>query len=315
MRRSNAIDSFCSVISMAGDEPLAGTAMSAAQYVFISWPKSFWARKQFESQGFPSSLSNFLRTLEREKSVSTRLAHQHGIDSRERSQIFIMPDGIKYCDVPSDNIENVLRDYFDGTADREHQRVATKGMYIFCCTHGKRDNCCAKFGQAVVHELRREAIKRRLDLEVWECTHLGSDRFSASAVAFPYGYMYGRMRVENVSDILDYLEKRYPYPPCYRGRLGLDSIEQIAQAFGHSYWFERQIENSEVVVNYASETAPNAAEASVTIVDGDSKVINASFVLKLKKLEFQTYKDCGGVNGGEMKSISRWVVSDSRLIR
>ena len=123
------------------------------------------------------------------------------------------------------------------------------------------------------------------------------------------------MRAENVTDILDYLEKGYPYPPCYRGRLGLDSIEQIAQAFGHSYWFERQIENSEVVVNYASETTPDAAEASVTIVDCDSKVINASFVLELKKLEFHTYKDCGGVNGGDMRSVSRWVVSDSRLVR
>ena len=225
-----------------------------------------------------------------------------------------MPDGIKYCDVPSDNIENVLRDYFDGNADREHRRVATKGMYIFCCTHGKRDNCCAKFGQSVVHELKREAIERRLDLEVWECTHLGDDRFSASAVAFPYGYMYGRMRVENVPDILDYLEKGYPYPPCYRGRLGLNSIEQIAQAFGHSYWFERQIENSEVVVNYVSETTPNAAEASVTIVDCDSKVINAAFVLKLKRQEFHTYKDCGGVNEGEMRSVSRWVVSESQLV-
>jgi hypothetical protein len=299
---------------MAGNEPLAGTAMSASQYVFISWPKAFWARKQFESQHFPPSLKEFLLTIEKEKHVSTRLAYQHGNVSREHSEIFIMPDGVRYCDVPNDEIEKVLRVYFDGEADSAHQRVATKGMYMFCCTHGKRDNCCAKFGQSVVGELMRGAIERRLDLKVWECTHLGGDRFSASAVAFPYGYMYGRMRAENVPDILDYLEKGYPYPPCYRGRLGLDSIEQIAQAFGHSYWFERQIENPEVVVNYARETTPNAAEASVTIVDWDSKGVQATFALELRKQEFHTYKDCGGVNGGEMRRVSRWVVSVSQLV-
>ena len=126
--------------------------------------------------------------------------------------------------------------------------------------------------------------------------------------------MYGRMRAENVPEILDYLEKGYPYPPCYRDQLGLGSIEQIAQAFGHSYWFEQKIENSEVIVNSVKETAPNAAEALVTIVDRYSRVAHATFALKLRKQEFHTYKDCDGVNANEMRRVSRWVVSESQLV-
>lgn len=314
MRPLSLLDSFCSVVSMAGNEPLAGSAMSAPQYIFISWPKVFWARKQFESEHFPPSLSKFLRTLEKEKGVSTRLVHQHGLDSRQRSEIFIMPDGVRYRDVPNDEIENVLRMHFGGGADGVHLRHAAKGLYMFCCTHGKRDNCCAKFGQSVVYELKRGAIERGIDLHVWECTHIGADRLSATAVVFPHNFMYGRMRVENVSDVLDYLEKGYPYPPCYRGQLGLSSIEQIAQAFGHTYWFERQIENSEVIVNFARGTSPDAAEASVTIVDRYFRVVHATFSLKLSKHEFQTYKNCDGVNANETRRVSRWVISESRLV-
>ena len=47
-----------------------------------------------------------------------------------------MPDGVRYRDVTSDEIENVLRIYFGGEADgATHQRLATEGLYMFCCTH------------------------------------------------------------------------------------------------------------------------------------------------------------------------------------
>ncbi len=314
MANSVPLDSFCSVLSMMGDEPLAGTAMSAPQYVFISWPKKFWARKQFESRHFPAGLSAYLQDLQRERRVFTRLIHRRSRVLEAHSRIFIMPDGVTYSGVPADEIESVLRSYFDGELDGKHRRGNTHGSYIFCCTHGRRDRCCAKFGQSVLYELERAALEMAFDLEVWECTHLGADRLAAIAVAFPHGYMYGRMRVDNVSEIIEFLIKGYPYPPCYRGQLGLGSVEQTAQAFGLFYWFVNGIEGAAVEVDSITQGSQDDYEASVTIKDKSSGRAYAKFALSLRKKDFPTYMDCDGVRANEVRRVSRWVISESRLI-
>jgi len=308
------LESFCSVLSMEGDEPLAGTAMTASQYIFISWPKIFWARKQFDSELFPETLSKFLQDLQKEKRIFTRLAYRNANDSRKHSQIFIMPDGVTYRNVPFPDIEGVLRNYFSGIPDQEHQRTFTNGSYIFCCTHGKRDNCCAKFGQSVLYELERESVERGIDLQVWECTHIGADRFAAIAVVFPQCFMYGRLRADNIRHVMDYLTKGYPYPPCYRGRLGLDTIAQTAEAFGHFHWFQNGLENAAVTVDSAEQISPDISQAYVTISDKSSGRVYAKFALQLTKQLFPTYRDCDGVAAGELKKASRWVVSESRVI-
>jgi hypothetical protein len=220
-----------------------------------------------------------------------------------------MPDGITYKDVPIDQIENLLRAHFDGHGGSVVQQSLTEGLYIFCCTHGKRDNCCAKFGQSVLYEFARIAAQRTINLNLWECTHIGADRLAAVVVAFPHGYMYGRVRSENVGEIMYYLEKGYPYPPCYRGQLGLDAIEQTAQAFGHSYWFENAIDNAKVEVESVTRVSLEEAEASLNVSDKYSSRIFGQFLLRLTRKEFSTYMDCDGVEAHQLKKVNRWVVS------
>ncbi len=288
--------------------------MSAQQYIFISWSKKLWARKQYDSKDFPQSLSTCLQNLQKEKRIFTRLIHQRNRELKGRSQIFIMPDGIAYKDVPIPEIENVLQGYFEGKSDEKYQRNKTEGAYIFCCTHGKRDRCCAKFGQFIIYELKRIVEEKSLNLDIWECTHIGADRLAATAVVFPHGYMYGRMRVENISEIVEHLIKGYPYPPCFRGQIGLSSVEQTTQAFGHFYWFENNIENADVIVESLNQHSPDKCKTCVIIKDKDSSDIYAKFALTLQKKDFLTYMDCGGVKANIMKRVSRWVISESSLI-
>jgi hypothetical protein len=309
-----SLNSFCSVLSMKSGEPLAGTAMQGLQYVFISWPKNRWARNQFESRHFPYGLSSYLQKLQKEKRVFTRLIHQRKQGTKEHSQIFIMPDGIMYKDILITEIEKVLRGYFEDKPDSKYQRSKANGTYIFCCTHGKRDKCCAKFGQTVIYELEHIAAEKGFDLEVWECTHIGTDRLTATAVAFPHGYMYGRMRTWNVSEIIEYLIKGYPYPPCYRGQVGLSPVEQTAEAFGHFYWFENKIENAEVIVGNMVQNSQDKSETSVMIKDKNSNKIYAEFALILRKKDFSTFIDCDGVKSNDIRKVSRWVISDYNLI-
>ena len=103
-------------------------------------------------------------------------------------------------------------------------------------------------------------------------------------------------------------------PPCFRGQLGLSSIEQITQAFGHFYWFENKIENAEVIVESFNQRLPDECKTYVVIKDKDSSDIYAKFALTLQKKDFLTYMDCDGVKANVMKRVSRWVISESSLV-
>ncbi|MGC5395052.1 sucrase ferredoxin [Streptomyces sp. DT20] len=57
---------------------------------------------------------------------------------------------------------------------------------VLVCTHGQHDTCCAVRGRPV-----GRALNERWPDLVWECTHVGGDRFAANVVVAPDGVYYG----------------------------------------------------------------------------------------------------------------------------
>lgn len=305
---------FCSELTKLGNEPLAGSAWTGRQYVFISWSKKFWARKQYESQGFPTDLKVFLERIQKDKRIFTRLVHQHGNDRKGYSRVFIMPDGIEYRDVAIPDIESLLTRYFEGNPSDNYHPLKVEGTTLFCCTHGKRDRCCAKFGQAAVYELHRQAARKNIELDLWECTHINADRFAVNAIVFPQGYMYGGVRVGHIAELLDNLIEGHPFPPCFRGQLGLDTLEQITQAFGHAYRYENNVANAAIVIESIEQTSMEECKAYLRIENKQTKVPFLRFKLTLSRKEFVSYIDCNAVDANRKKLVSRWVVSESKLV-
>ncbi len=86
---------------------------------------------------------------------------------------------------------------------------------ILVCTHGTHDTCCAVRGRPVA-----EALATRWPASVWECSHLGGDRFAANAIVLPDAAYYGNLdpgsAVRTVEDHLD-------------GRLDLDRLRGLAR--------------------------------------------------------------------------------------
>ncbi len=93
------------------------------------------------------------------------------------------------------------------------------------CTHGKRDRCCARYGRPLY-----DAICDQLDPDwVWQCTHVGGDRFAGNVVCFPEGLYFGRVGRADVWPLLDdYLAGRI-YLDCYRGRSAYSMPAQAAE--------------------------------------------------------------------------------------
>jgi len=306
-----SLESFCSFRSMQGDEPISGTAMTAKQYLFISWPKKFWARNQFDSVGFPQTLVEYLGGLQRDRGIVTKLAYRQGETKKDFSDLLFMPAGLVYENVAIGDIAETLAGYLGGLPDVKYQRSEPGGSFLFLCTHGKRDNCCAKFGQPIISELERVALERQFHLNVWECSHIGADRLAATGVTFPTNFMYGRMRVENIPQIVDSLIDELPYPPCFRGRLGTGALDQVAEAFGHGYAFNNNLKDPEVIIEAMDEMSEQKHGFTILVRNRKSGDKIARFRLIIEKHIFPTYLDCDGLKTDSPKQLPRWVVTGS----
>jgi len=106
----------------------------------------------------------------------------------------------------------------DGWARQERRLVLV-------CTNGKHDQCCANQGRPVVRHLR---TTRWAD-EVWECSHIGGDRFAANLVVLPDSLYFGRMEPAEAEVLLDAHAEGRIELPWFRGRSTLRFAEQAAE--------------------------------------------------------------------------------------
>lgn len=75
---------------------------------------------------------------------------------------------------------------------------------ILVCAHGQHDACCAVRGRPA-----GRALSERWPELVWECSHVGGDRFAANAVIAPDGVYYGGLDAgSSVTTVEDHLTDR-----------------------------------------------------------------------------------------------------------
>ncbi|MZD07474.1 sucrase ferredoxin [Streptomyces sp. SID5785] len=96
---------------------------------------------------------------------------------------------------------------------------------VLVCTHGRHDTCCALRGRPVA-----AALSERLPGQVWECTHVGGDRFAASVVVAPDGVYYGGLDdTTAVTAVEEHLAGRV-HAENLRGYTDLFPPQQVAVA-------------------------------------------------------------------------------------
>ena len=93
------------------------------------------------------------------------------------------------------------------------------------CTHGRHDTCCAVEGRPVAL-----ALARHRPGAVWECSHVGGDRFAANVLAMPHGLYYGRVEPERVAELVAAHERGEVLPDLLRGRSTMAPAAQDAVA-------------------------------------------------------------------------------------
>jgi hypothetical protein len=98
---------------------------------------------------------------------------------------------------------------------------------ILVCTNGRHDQCCANLGRPLVRALRDSPWADR----VWECSHIGGDRFAANVVVLPDSLYFGRVDPQSAPALLGALDEGRIDLSLFRGRTSLSLAEQAVEHF------------------------------------------------------------------------------------
>ena len=99
--------------------------------------------------------------------------------------------------------------------------------YVLVCTNGRHDACCATFGRPLARALRRS----RWAGWVWECSHIGGDRFAGNLLLLPDSLYFGRLDVAGAEHVLEEFDAGRLDLVKFRGRSTFSLVEQAAEHF------------------------------------------------------------------------------------
>lgn len=238
---------YCSSVSVASSEPLTGTASRYRLWLMLEQPGP-WGHQAVIESGLPIEVGSYLRVLGRQLGIRVLLIKQ-----RERlhgpRQCYLAYTGVRErrlrsleLDDPMDLIDVDLpalaAQRFEGVGEE------AAGPVFLVCTHGKHDPCCAREGGPLFRSLKGFG-----EGAVWECTHIGGDRFAGNLVCFPHGLYFGRVTPAEATEVaaaytrgeisLEHYRGRSAFPPAVqaaeeqvRRRYGLLGVDDI-QLVGH----------------------------------------------------------------------------------
>ena len=112
---------------------------------------------------------------------------------------------------------------------------------VLVCTNGRHDQCCANRGRPVLRALHDSPLAGR----VWECSHIGGDRFAANVVVLPDSLYFGRVEPDAASTLIAALDTGTIDLAHFRGRTSYTLAEQAVEHFVRS---ELDLDGVEAVV-------------------------------------------------------------------
>lgn len=216
----------CSDQSRLRDDPIYGTASAGHSWAMLELCGG-WGKSAFLDS--PAIIDRALgrqicRRIEAAGMRVTAIRRPGRRPATPRWRWFIA-----HCDEGSEALfhgeVNEPREYLDIALDGSGGEL-TAGPLVAVCAHGKHDQCCAVRGRGAA-----AAIASEYPEFVWECSHLGGDRFAATMLVLPEALCYGRVDSTDSAGLVRlYLDGRLDHR-YLRGRTSLPHAVQAAQYF------------------------------------------------------------------------------------
>jgi hypothetical protein len=202
---------FCSEISHENDEPLGATASRIDHWLLVEY-RGLWSHDALAGSGLSDQVKARLRDLVAARR-RTRLLLIRRPDRRHHDGLTVYAATSCQGEERLGRLE--LEDHEElRRLDPFEAAETVEDPLFLVCTHGKHDRCCARYGRPLW-----EALSEQLDeTSVWQCTHVGGDRFAGNVVVLPHGVYYGRVDRADVGNVLDHHLSGRLELEHYRGR-------------------------------------------------------------------------------------------------
>jgi hypothetical protein len=214
---------------------MPGTAAPAAGYFLLEQPGG-WGRQALTSSRLDPAVGQALSaraiTLGL-RALLIRRPGRHAAPTRRRWALVSSRPGREmswWGEIGAD--EELLSLPLDGSVG-----TPSPDPFFLVCTHGRHDACCAVEGRPVA-----AALAGVRPGAVWECSHVGGDRFAANVVAMPHGLYYGRVGPEDAAELVAAHDNGEVVPRLLRGRSTSVPAAQAAIAHARAVLGERRLD-------------------------------------------------------------------------
>jgi hypothetical protein len=217
---------FCSDAARVRQDSNTATATRVDVWILVELSATWGARPLLDAQmpaNVRATLTSAIAEIPRCRVVFIR----RRFETRSGCRVYIARSAPKpwvaSFDLPS----------IDDVATLPFRQLARSGGGTTCalpvvlvCTHGQRDSCCGRRGFPLYDALRHDA-----SLDVWQCSHIGGDRFAANAVVLPWGLYYGPVEPGDAAVLSASVQRGEILLDAYRGRSSMPRLGQAAETF------------------------------------------------------------------------------------
>lgn len=218
----------CALRAQLRGDPMLGTAFPAARLLLVEQPGA-WGRGGLRNSGFDRDTAQALEARAHAAGLRVLAIRRPGRTPRGITRQWAVVDcrpgreSMRWGQFDAD--ADLLDLPLDGSAGTPDDAP----VYLVCA-HSKHDACCALRGRPVAAALAAERPG-----QVWECSHVGGERFAANVLVVPVGLLYGRVLPFAAPEFVAATERGEVVGALLRGRVGLKPVAQAALAFAYEH--------------------------------------------------------------------------------
>jgi hypothetical protein len=260
--------SRCSLRAQLRGDPMLGTAFPASRLMLVEQPGP-WGRAGLRQSRMERDVADALQRRAGEAGLRVLSIRRVGRTPKRSVRRWAVVDsrpGAEWARWDTfDRDGELLEVPLDGSAGELYS-----GHTYLVCTHSKHDVCCAVRGRPVAAALAAE----RPD-QVWECSHVGGERFAANVLVLPSGLLYGRVLPFAAPEFVATTEAGEVVGALLRGRLGLPPAAQAALAFAHEQLAVRRVGALRVL-----QTSTAVDGVALVRIAGPRSVVDVTVVIE-----------------------------------
>ncbi len=230
----------CALRAQLRGDPMLGTAFPASRLLLVEEPGP-WGHDGLRESHFDRALAGQLEERAARSGVRVLAIRRPGRTPRGATRHWAFADcrpgreGLGWGSYDRD--ADLLDVPLDGSSATPDGSPA-----YFVCTHSKHDACCALRGRPVAAALDEVRPGR-----VWECSHVGGERFAANVLVLPAGLLYGRVLPFAAPEFAATTDAGEVVGALLRGRVGLPPAAQAALAYAYEQLAVRRAADLRVI--------------------------------------------------------------------